>query len=143
MAYFRYGYDPWMIGLSLASLVPGIVGMAMGNAPNGPTSTAPFGLLTVYVVLLLVMFLTSCFILNDARNEVSLKSPLAVISLGLMAIYIVLALIPELLNLSTISFALGFLSVLSLAFMAVTRKNWISLIFEIFTAFTMVLVYVT
>ena len=127
MTYFRYGYDPWMIGLSVASLIPGVVGLAMGNAQNGTTSTIPFWLLTVYVILLVVMFLTSCFILNDARKETSLKSPLVRVSLLTMLLYVVAGIVLEVLYLSTISFALGLVSTLSLAIMSIAQKNWISL----------------
>ena len=128
MTYFRYGYDPWMIGLSMASLIPGVVGLAMGNAQNGPTSNIPFWLLTIYVVLIVVMFLTSCFILNDARKETSLKSPLVWVSLLMMLLYVVAGIALEVLHLSTISFALSLLSTLSIALMAIARKNWIALV---------------
>lgn len=131
MTYFRYGYDPWMIGLSVASLIPGVVGLAMGNAQNGPTSTIPFWLLTIFVILLVVMFLTSCFILNDARKEVSLKSAMTVLSLSLMIVYSVTGIIFDVLKFDTASFVLGLVSISSFEIMTIKVKNWIALGFQV------------
>ncbi len=88
------------------------------------------------------MFLTSCFILNDARKETSLKSPLVWASLLTMVLYVVAGVVLEVLHLSTIGFALSLLSTLSIALMAIARKNWIALaIYSIFGIFGVWLIY--
>lgn len=134
MSYFRYGYDPWMIAISVLSAIPGIVGLAIGGDTKNAGPDLPFWLLTVYIVLLIAMYLTSCFILNEAKkDENPARSPLTIASISLMVVYLVVALSVSGLDAPMLSFGLGMAATISLSLMAVERTNWISLGFS--TAF--------
>lgn len=141
--YFRYGYDPWMIGMTIVILVVEALGFFLGgeNAYD-PFANIPFWLLTLYIIAMIAMFLTACLIKNDASEDGKsfYKSPLALTSGGILAIALIGGLILSLLY-PKIAFVTGLFIPISLGLMAVVRKNWISLGFETIFLFIQILVF--
>ena len=145
-SYFRYGYDPWMIGMTIVILIAEALGFFLGGESSyDPFAHLPFWLLTLYVVSMIAMFLTACFITNDAlqNDDRFYKSPVMLVAVALLIFGILLGAIFEA-CLPSASLFVAMLIPISLGVMAVARKNWISLVFEIlFLASQMlVLIYV-
>ena len=127
--YFRYGYDPWMIGMTIIVLIAEALGYFLGGESDyDPFAHIPFWLLTLYIVSMLAMFLTACFIKNDAFQDEKIfyKSSLTFVAIGIL----ILALVTEAI-LGAICPEAAFIPVLfltiSYGIAAVLRKNWIAL----------------
>lgn len=134
--YFRYGYDPWMIGMTVIILIAEALGFFLGGGSDyNPFAHIPFWLLTLYIVSMLAMFLTACFIRNDAFQDEKAfyKSPLTFVAIGILVLAIVAetilgAVYPQ------ATFIPVFFLTISYGITAVLRKNWIALFFT-FTFF--------
>ena len=132
-SYFRYGYDPWMIGMTIVILIAEALGFFLGGESSyDPFAHLPFWLLTLYVVSMIAMFLTACFITNDAseNNDCFYKSPLTLTSIGILAVGLIVGLILNL-TVPTIAFFIVPFIPISFGLMAVARKNWIALFFSV------------
>lgn len=127
--HFRYGYDPWMIGMTIVILIVEALGFFLGeeNAYD-PFASIPFWLLTLYIIAMIAMFLTACFIKNDAfRNERTFyKSPFALTSIVVLGISLIIGLILKAFFPEGVLFSVVFIPI-SIGLMAFARKNWISL----------------
>ena len=139
--YFRYGYDPWMIGMTIVILIVEALGFFLGgeNAYD-PFANIPFWLLTLYIVSMIAMFLTACFIKNDALQSEKefYKSPLTIVTIVLFMVAIILGIVFEFV-MPTASFYPTIPLTISIGIMGITRKNWISCFLTIiFTAIQIV-----
>ena len=139
--YFRYGYDPWMIGMTIVILIVEALGFFLGgeNAYD-PFANIPFWLLTLYIIAMIAMFLTACFIKNDALQSEKefYKSPLTIVAIVLFMVAIILGIVFEFV-MPTASFYPTIPLTISIGIMGITRKNWISCFLTIiFTAIQIV-----
>lgn len=139
--YFRYGYDPWMIGMTIVILIVEALGFFLGgeNAYD-PFANIPFWLLTLYIIAMIAMFLTACFIKNDALQSEKefYKSPLTIVAIVLFMVAIILGIVFEFI-MPTASFYPTIPLTISIGIMGITRKNWISCFLTIiFTAIQIV-----
>ncbi len=139
--YLRYGYDPWMIGMTIVILIVEALGFFLGgkNAYD-PFSNIPFWLLTLYIIAMIAMFLTACFIKNDALQSEKefYKSPLTIVAIILFMVAIILGIVFEFI-MPTASFYPTIPLTISIGIMGITRKNWISCFLTIiFTAIQIV-----
>ena len=89
--YFRYGYDPWMIGMTIVILIVEALGFFLGGENTyDPFANIPFWLLTLYIISMIAMFLTACFIKNNAFQEERgfYKQPLNFVAIGILVLAI-------------------------------------------------------
>ena len=141
--YFRYGYDSWMIGMTIVILIVEALGFFLGgeNAYD-PFANIPFWLLTLYIISMIAMFRTACFIVNEGNSQQwkGYKLTSRYISTAIFActviceIIIIIFVYPE----GYIIASLGF--PISLAFMGIARINWTCLPLAILCFISQILV---
>ena len=129
--YFWYGYDPCMIGMTIVILIVEALGFFLcGESAYDPFADIPFWLLTLYIISMIAMFLTACFIKNDAVQDEKCfyKSPFNLLAIGILVLALILA--ATLKNISALlSFCFTLLIPISLGISTIGRKNWIAFIF--------------
>lgn len=98
--HFRYGYDPWMIGMTIVILIVEASGFFLsGETAYDPFANISFWLLTLYIISMIAMFLSACFIKNEAfQNERAFyKSPFNVLVIVILIVTLVIGAIFQML----------------------------------------------
>ena len=140
--YLRYGYDPWMIGMTIVILIVEALGFFLGgeNAYD-PFANIPFWLLTLYIIAMIAMFLTASFIVNEGNSQQwkGYKLTFRYISIAIFVCTVICEIIlifvyPE----GYIIASLGF--PISLACMGIARSNWTCLPLAILCFISQILV---
>lgn len=126
--YFRYGYDPWMIGMTIVILIVEALGFFLGGENTyDPFANIPFWLLPLYIIAMIAMFLTACFIKNDAFQEERgfYKSPLSIASIIFLLLVFILGTIFRLVY-PKAAFYISLLLPISIGIAVLRKKNWIA-----------------
>lgn len=89
--YFRYGYDPWMLGMTIVILIVEALGFFLGGeSAYDPFANIPFWLLTLYIISMIAMFLTACFIINYKNTKVTNLTKSSLLFAALITLFICL-----------------------------------------------------
>ena len=99
-----------------------------GENAYDPFANIPFWLMTLYIISMIAMFLTACFIKNDAfQNERAFyKSLFNIVAMVILIMALVIGAILKALSPQVI-FIIPILLTISFGITTALRKNWIAL----------------